>query len=111
MQITGSVYTDALSDRTRFPSFFRVFPNSEGLAFGILTVIKLFNWTRVLFLTQQESLFIKVCAMLPYGLLDVIGMITFFIHTLCIQKSIMQQLELFLFKHFVAFESCILQVY
>ncbi|KAL5469513.1 hypothetical protein EMCRGX_G030776 [Ephydatia muelleri] len=59
IDITGSVYSDVLNDRTRFPSFFRVFPNSEGLAFGILSVIKHFNWTRVLFLTQQESLFIK----------------------------------------------------
>eukprot|EP00731_Ephydatia_muelleri_P017952 Em0010g1050a len=58
--LPSSVYSDVLSDRTRFPSFFRVFPNSEGLAFGILSVIKHFNWTRVLFLTQQESLFIKI---------------------------------------------------
>ncbi len=50
-----------LSDRKRFPNFFRTYPSNANFAPAIVTLLQEYGWKRIAFITQEESLFTEVC--------------------------------------------------
>ena len=64
LQISFASAVSALSDRTRFRNFFRTYPNFENFVPALVSVLKHYNWSRIVFLTQDENLFNQVIASL-----------------------------------------------
>ena len=57
IQVSYSAGSPRLSDRTRYPNFFRM--NSEETNFNeaIVALLKHFNWSRVAVVKQDEGIF------------------------------------------------------
>ena len=60
LQISFASAVSTLSDRTRFKNFFRTYPNFGNFVPALLSVLNHYNWSRIVFLTQDENLFNKV---------------------------------------------------
>lgn len=52
---------DTLSDRQRFPHFWRTHTAESNLAASVIGIMKEYGWTVLKIITQQESLFVEVC--------------------------------------------------
>lgn len=50
----------ALSDRNRFKNYFRTTPSFNNYAPAILALLNAFEWKRIAFITQSETLFLNV---------------------------------------------------
>ena len=61
MQMAGIAAADELNDRQRFRSFFRTDVASEFVGPALAEMARQFNWTQMAIVSQDESLFIKVC--------------------------------------------------
>ena len=64
LQISFASAVSTLSDRTRFRNFFRTYPNFGNFVPALASVLKHYNWSRIVFLTQDENLFNQVIASL-----------------------------------------------
>ena len=64
LQISFASAVSALSDRTRFRNFFRTYPNFENFVPALVSVLKHYNWSRIVFLTEDENVFNQVIASL-----------------------------------------------
>ena len=60
LQISFASAVSTLSDRTRFKNFFRTYPNFGNFVPALLSVLNHYNWSRIVFLTQDENVFNKV---------------------------------------------------
>jgi len=49
--------SETLSDRERFPSFFRTVPSDARTVVGMVKVVEEFEWRRAAIITEDESLF------------------------------------------------------
>ena len=60
LQISYASSSSALSDRSRFKSFFRNTFNIQIIAPALRSAMVHFNWLRIAILTQDEGSFIEV---------------------------------------------------
>ena len=60
LQISPTSAASALSDRSRFKKYFRTDPTFENFAPAVLSLLEHYNWSRIVFLTQNENLFNNV---------------------------------------------------
>ena len=60
LQISFASAVSTLSDRTRFKNFFRTYPNFGNFVPALLSVLNHYEWSRIVFFTQDENLFNKV---------------------------------------------------
>ena len=60
MQIAYVSSSIELSDRNRFPNFFRTYPSDADFAPAIVTLIQEYGWRQMGFITQDEGLFTEV---------------------------------------------------
>ncbi len=56
-QVSYASSSIELSDRRRFPNFFRTYPSDAP---AIVSLIQEYGWRRISFITQDESLFTEV---------------------------------------------------
>ena len=82
LQISPASASSTLSDRSRFKKYFRTFPTFEIFAPAVLSLLEHYNWSRIVFLTQNENLFnnvshIFVCFRLGGWLVHIIKHIPF----------------------------------
>ena len=75
LQISFASAVSTLSDRTRFKNFFRTYPNFGNFVPALLSVLNHYDWSRIVFLTQDENLFNKVITMLDTTFTVCIGSI------------------------------------
>lgn len=59
-QISYASSSAALSDRSKYKSFFRNTFNMQIIAPAMRSAVAFFNWTRIAILTQNEGLFTGV---------------------------------------------------
>jgi len=60
LQISATSAASTLSDRSRFKKYFRTDPTFEIFAPAVLSLLEHYNWSRIVFLTQNENLFNNV---------------------------------------------------
>ena len=60
MQISYASASSALSNRAQFKNYFRTVPSFKGIAPAMVSILRKYNWKRILFLTQNENLFTTV---------------------------------------------------
>ena len=60
LQISPTSAASTLSDRSRFKKYFRTDPTFEIFAPAVLSLLEHYNWSRIVFLTQNENLFNNV---------------------------------------------------
>ena len=60
LQISPASAASTLSDRSRFKKYFRTDPTFEIFAPAVLSLLEHYNWSRIVFLTQNENLFNNV---------------------------------------------------
>ena len=51
-----------LSDRSRFQLFWRTYPSDNSLTPAVLAVLRQYDWNQLKIITQEETLFVEVCA-------------------------------------------------
>ncbi len=56
-QVSYSAGSPRLSDRTRYPNFFRMNSDETNFNEAILGLLKHFNWSRVAVVKQDEGIF------------------------------------------------------
>ena len=61
MQMAGVAAAGELNDRQRFRGFFRTDVASEFVGPALAEMARQFNWRQMAIVSQDESLFIKVC--------------------------------------------------
>ena len=59
-QISYSSMSNTLDDRVRFRNYFRTIPSLTKIVPAIRSVIELFGWKRITFLSQSDTLFSQV---------------------------------------------------
>jgi len=57
LQVSYASSSETLSDRERFPSFFRTVPSDARTVVGMVKVVEEFEWRRAAIITEDESLF------------------------------------------------------
>lgn len=57
IQVSYSAGSPRLSDRTRYPSFFRMNSDETNFNEAIVGLLKHFNWSRVAVVKQDEGIF------------------------------------------------------
>ena len=60
VQVSCASSSSELTDRTRFLYHFGVLATEANLAFGFYSIIRHYDWRRVVILLQEENLFIVV---------------------------------------------------
>ena len=60
IQLSYASASSSLSDRTRFPNFWRTYPSNDNLAQSIVAVVMHYGWMQLKIITQDESLFTSV---------------------------------------------------
>ena len=68
MQISYASTSAALSDRSVYPNLFRTVPSDEPLAPALATVMQYYGWRTLSILTEQESQFIHVSAIIAQSI-------------------------------------------
>ena len=64
VQVSCASSSTELTDRTRFLYHFGVLATEANLAFGFYSIIRHYDWRRVVILLQEENLFIAVCCII-----------------------------------------------
>ena len=57
LQVSYASSSETLSNRERFPSFFRTVPSDARTVAGIVSVVEEFGWSRAAIITEDESPF------------------------------------------------------
>ncbi|XP_064390848.1 gamma-aminobutyric acid type B receptor subunit 2-like [Halichondria panicea] len=60
-----------LSDRSRFPNFFRTYPSDADFAPAVVTLIEKYGWRQMGFITQDEGLFTEAFSRIEKALRNV----------------------------------------
>ena len=60
LQMSYVSSSPALSDRSRFLSFWRTFPSDDSVTAAVLAVVKEYGWKQLKIITQEETLFTEV---------------------------------------------------
>ena len=68
IQISYASTSATLSDRSVYPNLFRTVPSDEPLAPALATVMQYYGWRTLSILTEQESQFIHVSAIIAQSI-------------------------------------------
>lgn len=60
LQITSTAYSITLSDKRRFPNYFRVSPSHNASARAFDVIIREYGWQQVAIVSQLNELFVDV---------------------------------------------------
>jgi len=60
MQISFAAALSSLSDRSRFKGYFRTTPTFNNYAPALVALLNNFKWKRIAFITEVQTLFVKV---------------------------------------------------
>ena len=59
-QVSYAASAPLLSDRTRFPSFFRTYPSDVNSVPAFVALLRSFGWKKVCVITEEVNLFLQV---------------------------------------------------
>ena len=60
LQISYTYGSGVLNDKNTYKRLFQTFPSSDYFPLAILSLMKFFTWSRVVFVTENESPFLQV---------------------------------------------------
>ena len=64
-QVTYTPSALRLRNREIYPNLWQIYPQESYLTSPMTAVVKLFNWTQVKIITQDEAFFQQVCLCIP----------------------------------------------
>ena len=61
LQVAGIIGANELNNRRRFRGFYRTDGSHEFVGAALAQMARDFNWTQMAIISQEESLFLRVC--------------------------------------------------